>query len=147
MVVFSIQQLHLRRVGVEAQPDVISSVPKDGSGGSSNEPNNGREDADDSSESDKRDSEAPSTAESADPPLAPEATGSHDLDNQLLKMAKLSQGSDESTTPPLPDAFFRDKQKLLVSGALLNIAREFLILNLLPLYLGHCTLTGNVAAM
>ncbi|XP_009593139.1 uncharacterized protein [Nicotiana tomentosiformis] len=140
-------QLHLRRVGVEAQPDVISSVPKDGSGGSSNEPNNGREDADDSSESDKRDSEAPSTAESADPPLAPEATGSHDLDNQLLKMAKLSQGSDESTTPPLPDAFFRDKQKLLVSGALLNMACEFLILNLLPLYLGHCTLTGNVAAM
>ncbi|XP_059292341.1 uncharacterized protein LOC132045777 [Lycium ferocissimum] len=140
-------QLHLRRVGVEPRPDLIPSVPKDGSGGSSAEPNNGREDADDSSENDKRDAETPSTAGSADTPLAPEATGSHDLDNQLLKMAKLSYGTGESVTHPLPNAFFRDKQNLLVSRALLYITCEFLVLNLLPVYLGNCTLTGNVAAM
>lgn len=147
LVVFSFEQLHLRRVGVEARPDLIPGVPKDGSGGSSNEPNNGRKDADDSSENDKIHSETPSTAESADPPLAPEATGSHDLDNQLLKMAKLSNDTGDSVTPPLQNAFFRDKQNLLVSRALLNVTCEFFILNMLPLYLGNCTLTGNVAAM
>ncbi|XP_055821356.1 uncharacterized protein LOC129889910 [Solanum dulcamara] len=141
-------QLHLRHVGVEARPDLIPGVPKDGSGGSSNEPKNRRkEDADDSSENDKRDSETPSTAESADPPLTPEATGSHDLDNQLLKMAKLSNDTGDSVTPPLQNAFFRDKQNLLVSRALLNVTCEFFILNMLSLYLGNCTLTGNVAAM
>ncbi|CAN4077895.1 unnamed protein product [Withania somnifera] len=140
-------QLHLRRVGVEARPDLIPGVPKNGDGGSSNEPNNGRKDADDSSENDKRDSEALSTAGSADPPLAPEATSSDVLDNQLLKLTKLSDDTGESITPPLQNVFFRDKQKLLVSGALLNVTCEFLILNLLPLYLGNCTLTGNIAAM
>uniref|UniRef100_M0ZXH6 Maspardin n=1 Tax=Solanum tuberosum TaxID=4113 RepID=M0ZXH6_SOLTU len=140
-------QLHLRRVGVEARPDLIPGAPKDGSGGSSNEPNNGRKDADDSSENDKRDSETPPPAESAEPPLAPEATGSHDLDNQLLKMAKLSDDTGESVSPPLENSFFHDKQNLLVSRALLNVTCEFFILNMLPLYLGNCTLTGNVAAM
>lgn len=139
-------QLHLRRVGVEARPDLIPGVPKDDSGGSSKEPNNGRKDADDSSENDKRDSETPPT-ESAEPPLAPEATGSHDLDNQLLKMAKLSNDTGESVTPPSENSFFRDKQNLLVSRAILNITCEIFILNMLSLYLGNCTLTENVAAM
>lgn len=143
MVVFSIEQLHLRRVAVEARPDLVPGVPKDGSGGSSKEPNNGREDADDSSENDKRDSEAPSMAESADPPLAPEATGSHDLDNQLLKLS-----DNKSVIPPLQNALLCDKQSLLlVLRALLSITCEFFILNMLPLYLGNCTLTENVAAM
>lgn len=146
MVVFSFEQLHLRRVGVEARSDLVPGVPKDGSGGSSKEPNDGRKDADDSSENDKRDSGTPAS-ESADPPLAPEATGSHDLDNQLLKMAQLSDDTSESVTPPLQNAFFCDKQDLLVSRVLLNITCEFFILNMLPIYLGNCTLTGNVAAM
>ncbi|CAN4127546.1 unnamed protein product [Withania somnifera] len=140
-------QLHLRRVGVETRLDLIPGVPKDGSGGSSNEKNSGRKDADDSSENDKKDPEAPSTSESADPPLAPEATGSHLLDKQLLKLPKLSGDTGESVTPPLQDTLFRDKQNLLVSGALLNITCEFLIFNMLPLYLENCTLTGNVALM
>lgn len=140
-------QLHLRRVGVEARSDLVPGVPKDGSGGSSKEPNNERKDADDSSENDKRDSGTPPATESADPPLAPEASGSHDLDNQLLKMAQLSDETGESVTPPLQNAFFRDKQDLLVSRVLLNVSYEFFVLNLLSLYLGNCTLTGNVAAM
>ncbi|KAJ6393826.1 hypothetical protein OIU77_023127 [Salix suchowensis] len=58
-------QLHLRRVGVEARPDLVRGIPKDGTGGSYSE---------------KESELSP----------APEGSESHGLDEQLLINAKYS---------------------------------------------------------
>ncbi|KAB1217076.1 Maspardin [Morella rubra] len=81
-------QLHLRRVGVEARPDLVRGIPKGGSGGSPGEENDGKEDdPDDPPKDDGEPSEGPSTDSQLHP--APESSESHTLDDQLLKNARL----------------------------------------------------------
>ncbi|KAK2979677.1 hypothetical protein RJ640_027257 [Escallonia rubra] len=136
-------QLHLRRVGVEARPDLVPGIPKDGSSGSSseqndkkddtdgapnNERNDGREYADDAPNGDTTNSENPSTE--GQPPLVPESTHSGDFDNQLLGAI-----GDDLSAPPLPHALLERHQHIFATKALLHFMLELLILYLLPLYL------------
>ncbi|CAH9119953.1 unnamed protein product [Cuscuta europaea] len=87
-------QLHLRRVGVEARPDLVRSNIGDGNGGGSpNEPKNesgnsgdkSRDDSNNNSESTSQADEPPLVPEGTGlPPLAPPHTHSHTSGNQLL---------------------------------------------------------------
>ncbi|XP_071919350.1 uncharacterized protein [Coffea arabica] len=108
-------QLHLRRVGVEARPDLVQGLPKGGGGESSGEQDDESRDADDKAKDDRTDSAGPSTE--SGPPLLPESIESHDLDNQLLSNAE-------------------------VLGASGEFLASILLLAFLISFLRHCTLTG-----
>lgn len=79
-------QLHLRRVGVEARPDLVRGIPNDGTGGSYSESEDGKGDRDDQPKDDRGNSESPSRESELSP--APESSESHGLDEQLLNNAK-----------------------------------------------------------
>lgn len=81
-------QLHLRRVGVEARPDLVRGIPNDGTGGSYSESEDGKGDRDDQPKDDRGNSESPSRESELSP--APESSESHGLDEQLLNNAKYS---------------------------------------------------------
>ncbi|KAJ6712324.1 ACID CLUSTER PROTEIN 33 [Salix viminalis] len=81
-------QLHLRRVGVEARPDLVRGIPKDGTGGSYSESEDGKGDQDDQSKDNRGNLESPSRESELSP--APEGSESHGLDEQLLINAKYS---------------------------------------------------------
>uniref|UniRef100_A0A2P2KJQ9 Maspardin n=1 Tax=Rhizophora mucronata TaxID=61149 RepID=A0A2P2KJQ9_RHIMU len=88
-------QLHLRRVGVEARPDLVRGIPKDGTGGSHSEKKDGKDDPDDQSKDDEGSSEASSRENKLPPPL--ESTASHSLDEQPVTSAKAYFGGEEVT--------------------------------------------------
>ncbi|KAL3498704.1 hypothetical protein ACH5RR_041436 [Cinchona calisaya] len=134
-------QLHLRRVGVEARPDLVQGLPKDGGGESSREQDDESKDADDTTKDEKMDTGGPSTE--SGPPLLPESTDSHDLDNQLLSNAKEFGAIGKFQTPIASLAF---REKYIISNTFIHLMCENLVLNLLPLYLVQCTLTGNLGA-
>ncbi|KAA8522283.1 hypothetical protein F0562_012956 [Nyssa sinensis] len=127
-------QLHLRRVGVEARPDLVQGISKDGSGGSSSEQNDGREDADDEPTGDMGSSESPSTE--SRPPLAPESTDAHNLDDQPLSNAEVWATGAEYFTPLLWHAFSEQQQRLIATKIFPHLIWEFCNLYLLPLYIG-----------
>ncbi|KAG6788443.1 hypothetical protein POTOM_004510 [Populus tomentosa] len=81
-------QLHLRRVGVDARPDLVRGIPNDGTGGSYSESEDGKGDRDDQPKDDRGNSESPSRESELSP--APESSESHGLDEQLLNNAKYS---------------------------------------------------------
>jgi len=89
-------QLHLRRVGVEAQPDLVLGVPKGGSGEGPSEEHNGREDPDDPPKDDGEPSEGPSGDSQLHP--APEISESRSLDDQPLGNARDCHFVDEDMT-------------------------------------------------
>lgn len=124
-------QLHLRRVGVEARPDLVKGISKDGSGGSSSEKNDEREDSDVPPKDNGGSPESPSTETQL--PEAPESSGSHSLDDQLLSNAKVCFTSPEHVRLPISHAFF-EKQQDIVSTRFVQPAWEIFILCLLPLY-------------
>ncbi|KAJ8764195.1 hypothetical protein K2173_005375 [Erythroxylum novogranatense] len=76
-------QLHLRRVGVEARPDLVRSIPKDDTGGSQSEKKQGKEDPDDQSK-DGGNSENSSRQDQ----FSPGEESHHNIDDQLLSSAK-----------------------------------------------------------
>ncbi|XP_061981852.1 uncharacterized protein LOC133701780 isoform X2 [Populus nigra] len=80
-------QLHLRRVGLEAQPDMVRGIPKDGAGGSHDEEKDGKEDPDDEPKDDGGSSEGQSKENQLCP--APESSESHTSHDQLLSNAQL----------------------------------------------------------
>ncbi|XP_062117189.1 uncharacterized protein LOC133831043 isoform X2 [Humulus lupulus] len=111
-------QLHLRRVGVEARPDLIKSTPKEGNGGSPSEKNNDkREDPDDPPNNDNESSESPSTQNQPLP--APENSESHSLDGQPLNCAK-----------------FGGWGHIVSTQILMHLIWEIVALHLQPLYVG-----------
>lgn len=124
-------QLHLRRVGVEPRPDLVKGISKDGSGGSSSEKNDGKEDPDVPPNDNGESPESPSTETQL--PEAPESSGSHSLNDQLLSNAKLSFTSPEKLMLLIPEAFF-EKQKDIVATRFVQSTSEIFILYLLPLY-------------
>lgn len=71
-------QLHLRRVGVEARPDLVRSVPEGGLGGSPSR-GSGR-DPDESGKDDEGSSENPSAESNL--PFPPQSSESSNLNNQ-----------------------------------------------------------------
>ncbi|XP_038874584.1 maspardin [Benincasa hispida] len=78
-------QLHLRRVGVEARPDLVQVAPQGGSDSGPSEKKDER-DGDDTHEDDNERRET-SPSESQISP-APESSESHSIENQLLNNAK-----------------------------------------------------------
>ncbi|XP_011033900.1 PREDICTED: maspardin-like isoform X2 [Populus euphratica] len=80
-------QLHLRRVGLEAQPDMVRGIPKDGAGGSHGEEKDGKEGPDDEPKDDEGSSEGQSKENQLCP--APESSASHTSHDQLLSNAQL----------------------------------------------------------
>ncbi|XP_019156403.1 PREDICTED: maspardin isoform X1 [Ipomoea nil] len=121
-------QLHLRRVGVEARPDLVRSVPRDGNGESSDGPKDERGDSDDGSKDDDANhSESPSHTDEppfapggTDPPLTPQGTHSHTLANH----SRISKSEQLSNA-------FSETELNMASRVLLHFIHR-----LLPLYLG-----------
>lgn len=86
-------QLHLRRVGVEARPDLVRGIPKDGTGGSHSEKEEKKEDPDDQPKDDRS-----SESQSGENPLTPaESSESHAVE-QLLSNAKSCLIAQEDTS-------------------------------------------------
>ncbi|KAG5539781.1 hypothetical protein RHGRI_020109 [Rhododendron griersonianum] len=145
-------QLHLRRVGVEPQPDLVrgisleasgsggggSSDGDDGGSGSSGKQNKGKEDGDDAPKDDMG-SSGVAPPESQPPPSpessAPESPDSQLSDSQLLGNAKLGSTGAEYLPLQLLPAIFEEYQYLIAAYTFLHFAREFCTLYLLPFYL------------
>ena len=125
-------QLHLRRVGVEARPDLIRTIPKEGSGGSPSKKNDKRKDPDDSPKDNNGSSENPSTQSQLPPP--PENSESHSLDDQPLSNAKIWNLANEGKIVLLASGFL-NKQHILPAQILLQLTWEIFV-HLQPLYVG-----------
>ncbi|KAK8483814.1 hypothetical protein V6N11_030583 [Hibiscus sabdariffa] len=80
-------QLHLRRVGLEAHPELVQSIPKDGTGGS-NSKEDDEKDRDDEPKDNGGNPES-NSEESQSSPSAPESSEFHGLDYQLLSNAEI----------------------------------------------------------
>ncbi|KAM3734931.1 hypothetical protein ACB098_10G051700 [Castanea mollissima] len=91
-------QLHLRRVGVEARPDLIQGISRGGSGASPSEENDKGEDPDDPPKDDGEATKDPSTDSQLHP--APESSESHSLDDQLLSNARVCHFVNENMLVP-----------------------------------------------
>ncbi|TYI91233.1 hypothetical protein E1A91_D03G177700v1 [Gossypium mustelinum] len=127
-------QLHLRRVGVEAKPDLVRTIPKDGSGGSPGKENDEKKDHDDQPNGHGGNPE--STSKESQSPPAPESSEYHGLYDQLLSSAKvISIGREDST-------LMKD-QLILATGVLLQLTWEFFIFSLLPIYVCSLYITEN----
>ncbi|MFQ6625032.1 hypothetical protein Gotur_003486 [Gossypium turneri] len=123
-------QLHLRRVGVEAKPDLVRTIPKDGSPGKEND----EKDHDDQPNGNGGNPE--STSKESQSPPAPESSEYHGLYDQLLSSAKvISIGREDST-------LMKD-QHILATGVLLQLTWEFFIFSLLPIYVCSLYITQN----
>ncbi|XVF51644.1 hypothetical protein PTKIN_Ptkin04bG0200900 [Pterospermum kingtungense] len=128
-------QLHLRRVGVEAQPDMVRSIPKDGAGGSPSKGNDEKKDPDDQPKDNEGNPE--STSEESQLPPTSGSSESHGLDDQLLSNAKNFTMGHEDSIVLLHSALLKH-QRTVVTRILLQSTLEFFIFSLLPLYI-----TGN----
>ncbi|TYG77447.1 hypothetical protein ES288_D03G195500v1 [Gossypium darwinii] len=127
-------QLHLRRVGVEAKPDLVRTIPKDGSGGSPGKENDEKKDHDDQPNGHGGNPE--STSKESQSPPSPESSEYHGLYDQLLSSAKvISIGREDST-------LMKD-QLILATGVLLQLTWEFFIFSLLPIYVCSLYITEN----
>ncbi|OMO54966.1 Maspardin [Corchorus capsularis] len=122
-------QLHLRRVGVEAQPDLVRSIPKDGTGGSPSKENDKEKDGDDQPKDNGGNRE--STSEENQLPQAPESSEFHGLDDQPFSNAKVCSLDHE-------DAII-----LMLSKPLLQSTWEFFIFSLLPFYVESLYVTSK----
>lgn len=142
-------QLHMRRVGVEARPDLVQGAPKDGGGGGSSSEQNDRKDdsddppnedsdgppnndADDPPTEDAENSENPSTGNQ--PPLIPESTNTH-KENQVLLNAKFCATNSDCLGPIISHAFFEKRQHRELAAAFLHFTCKYLYGDLLSLYL------------
>lgn len=129
-MVFKILQLHLRRVGVEARPDLVRGAPKGDNGGSPSQNNdgNGREkDPDDPPKDDKGSSDT--TSAESQLPLAPGSSESHSLDDPPLSTTKLLHLDHKKGMVCIPPGFF--KKQDIVS----LLARQIFTFHVLPLYM------------
>ncbi|GMN32586.1 hypothetical protein TIFTF001_003750 [Ficus carica] len=129
-------QLHLRRVGVEARPDLVRSNPREGNdGGNPSEKNDKQEDPEDTSKDDQGSAE--SSSGQSQPPLAPETSDSHSLDGQLLNNAKNWYMGNQERIVQLPRGFLKKQDIVsLPTQILLQLSWEIAALHFLPLYTG-----------
>ncbi|XWS49807.1 hypothetical protein CRYUN_Cryun12cG0034500 [Craigia yunnanensis] len=133
-------QLHLRRVGVEPQPDLVRSIPKDGTGGSPSKENDEKKDRDDQPKDNGGNPE--STSEEGQLPPAPVSSESHGLDDQLLINAKIcSIGHEDAII--LTHSAFLNNQRTVATRILLQSSWEFFIFSLLPFYMESLYITSN----
>ncbi|XVE57743.1 hypothetical protein DITRI_Ditri04bG0114200 [Diplodiscus trichospermus] len=128
-------QLHLRRVGVEAQPDLVRTIPKDGTGGSPSKENDEKKDSDDQPFKE-------STSKESQLPPAPESSESHGLDDQVVSNAKICSITHEESIALMHSAFLKN-QHTVASRILLQSTWEFFIFSLLPFYMESLYITSN----
>ncbi|XVF13294.1 hypothetical protein REPUB_Repub08aG0196400 [Reevesia pubescens] len=132
-------QLHLRRVGVEPQADLLGSIPKDGTGGSPSEENDEKKDHGDQPKDNGGNPE--STSEESQLPPAPESSESHGLDDELINNAKICSISHEDSIV-LNSALLKN-QHTVATRILLHSTWEFFIFSLLPFYVESLYITSN----
>ncbi|KAH9721472.1 Maspardin [Citrus sinensis] len=120
-------QLHLRRVGVEARPDLVRGISRDGSGGDPSESNDRKEDSDNPPQDDGGNFESPST-ESQLP--APESSEPHSLNELPLSTAKCCFAGQGDAVILLPFPLLREQ--ITVSEILLQLT----LVTLVPLLVG-----------
>ncbi|XP_058104630.1 uncharacterized protein LOC131248378 isoform X2 [Magnolia sinica] len=139
-------QLHLRRVGVEARPDLVPGPPRDGSAGSPSNDKDGGEDID----GPPKDGSGPSTNSEEDhstpaPDPAPD-TESHNLDELVLKSVKTCSVDCGSLTFPLllGHTVLENKHIFVAIESIVLHAWALSILSLLPFNVDRCcTLLGS----
>lgn len=95
-------QLHLRRVGVEARPDLVQNIPKGDLGGSPSRESN-EDDSDKSHEDDRGGSENSPADYDINP--TPESSGSGNLDKQPLDNSERCHLDHEHALYALPGGF------------------------------------------
>lgn len=128
-----ITQLHLRRVGVEARPDLVRGNSKDdGASGNPGEKNNREEDPDYPPKDDDRNAESSSTENQL--PGAPESSNSQGSDEPPLSTAKNSIISEQS----IMQHQLR-RQQIMAASQHLYYGQEFLVLYLV----GSLYITAN----
>ncbi|KAG8476778.1 hypothetical protein CXB51_030293 [Gossypium anomalum] len=135
-------QLHLRRVGLEAQPELVQSIPKDGTGGGPSKEND-KEDRDDEQKDNGGNPES-NSEESQPSPSAPESSESHGLDEQLLSNAEIHYIDQKDSVILKPFAMSMN-QHSAAAGILLQSTWEFFIFSLLPLYVDSLYIYSNNA--
>ncbi|KAG5056862.1 hypothetical protein AAZX31_05G050400 [Glycine max] len=118
-------QLHLRRVGVEARPDLVHNVPKGDIGGSHSKENN-QDDSDKSHKDDRGGSENPPAKYEINP-TCPESSGSGNLDKQPLDSSKRCHLDHELTLYAFPGGFTREK-RIVPPGTPLHFVWEYIVL-------------------
>ncbi|XWS49048.1 hypothetical protein CRYUN_Cryun13aG0130000 [Craigia yunnanensis] len=136
----TIMDLHLRRVGVEAQPDLVLSIPKDGTGRNPSKENDEKKDRDDQPKDNGGNPE--STSEESQFPAAPESSESHGLDDQLLSNARICSIGHEDSVVWTHSALLKN-QHTLATRILLQSTWVFFIFSLLPLYMESLYITSN----
>ncbi|MBA0831151.1 hypothetical protein Goarm_015635, partial [Gossypium armourianum] len=135
-------QLHLRRVGLEAQPELVQSIPKDGTGGGPSKEND-KEDRDDEQKDNGGNPES-NSEESQPSPSAPESSESHGLDEQLLSNGEIHYIDQKDSIILKPSAMSMN-QHSAAAGILLQSTWEFFIFSLLPLYVDSLYIYSNNA--
>ena len=138
-LVFETWQLHLRRVGVEPQPDLVRSIPKDDTGGS---PSKEKDEKDGDDQPKDNGGNPESTSEESQLPPAPESSESHGLDDQLLINAKICSIGREDAIILTHSAFLKNQQTV-ATRILLQSTWEFFIFSLLPFYMESLYITSN----
>ncbi|KEH31674.1 putative maspardin, alpha/Beta hydrolase [Medicago truncatula] len=103
-------QLHLRRVGVEARPDLVHGIPKGDIGGSPSKENDDNDSdkspKDDTNKDDRGGSENPSTESDINP--TPESSESHNLDNQPVESSECCSLDHEIALYVFPSEFTKE---------------------------------------
>ncbi|KAH1075046.1 hypothetical protein J1N35_027374 [Gossypium stocksii] len=130
-LVYRTWQLHLRQVGVEARPDLVQSIPKDGTGGSPSKENDKKKDPDDQPKDNGGNPE--STSEESQLPPSSEI---HSLDDQLLSDAKICSMGHE-------DGIILTQSQYTVVHRILQSACDLFIFSLLPIYFESSYVTSN----
>ncbi|KAK7330680.1 hypothetical protein VNO77_24878 [Canavalia gladiata] len=132
-------QLHLRRVGVEARPDLVHNIPKGGVGGSPSEENNG-DDSDKSHKDDRGGSENPSAEYEINP--TPESSGSRILDSQPLDSSECYHLGHEVTLYVFPGGFTK-KKHIVPPETPVHFVWEYIVLFHLLRYIGSLYIIWN----
>ncbi|KAK8587310.1 hypothetical protein V6N13_086302 [Hibiscus sabdariffa] len=130
-------QLHLRRVGLEAHPELVQSIPKDGTGGSHSKEDD-KKDRDDEPKDYGGNPES-NSEESQSSPSAPESSEFHGLDSQVLSNAEIHH---ENSVVLNRSATLMNPHEA-AARILLQLTWELVIVSLLPLCVGSLYISNN----
>ncbi|XP_021901729.1 maspardin isoform X1 [Carica papaya] len=123
-------QLHLRRVGVEARPDLVRGISKDGGGGSPSEKSDEKGDRNDPGKDIGESSESPSAGQLSP---APESSGSNSLGDQFLSNTQYCLVDPRDKILPFLGSLFNNHH-VVATGIILQFVWEVLVSYLLPFY-------------
>lgn len=102
--------MHLRRVGVEARPDLVHGIPKGDIGGSPSKENDDNDSdkspKDDTDKDDRGGSENPSPESEINP--TPESSETHNLDNQPVESSECCNLDHEIALYVFPSEFTKE---------------------------------------